>query len=60
MPHRVTTEEDLRRYARRLVDGEMFLLALCVEIVGWTPENELRLVQVWLAARANYSVSRRR
>lgn len=34
MPNRVTTEEDLRRYARRLVEGEAWLLALCVEIVG--------------------------
>lgn len=23
----------------------------------WTPENELRLAQVWLAARSTYSVS---
>lgn len=50
MPHRVTNEEDLRRYARRLVEGEAFLLAIYVLLEGWTPEALLRLTQIAMAA----------
>lgn len=49
-----TTEEDLRRYARRLVEGEAFALALRVEAEGWTGDNRFKLEQVACAAAANY------
>lgn len=54
---RVTTEDDLRRYARRLVEGEAFGLALRVAVDGWTPDNLLKLEQVACAAAANYNPS---
>lgn len=50
----MTTEDQLRRYARRLVEGEAFALALRVAAEGWTGENLFKLEQVACAAAANY------
>jgi hypothetical protein len=57
MPN-VTTDAQLRHFARRLVDADALALAIVVLSDGWTLYARLRLVRLTVAAAANNDGSR--
>lgn len=54
----MTTEAQLRRFARRTVDADALALAIRVLSEGWTLDCTLLLVRLTAAAAANNDGSR--